>query len=203
MQRLLAALVIALWAGCACAQTLSGEALVKALQGGGYVLLMRHAASPMALPDAATAEPDNVKGERQLDATGKATAKVMGDAFKAMKLPIGKILSSPTYRALQTARIARLPTPLTALELGEGTQGMQGSGAAPGSWLVQTVSEPPRTGTDTVLITHFPNIRAAYPDYAQGLADGETLVFRPGGAGKAELVARVKIEDWPALGAGR
>jgi hypothetical protein len=36
---------------------------------------------------------------------------------------------------------------------------------------------------------------------AAGLADGEALVFRPDGHGKASFVARVKIEDWPQLSA--
>ena len=203
MPRMLVALVVALWAGVASAQTLSGPALIRALQSGGYVLLMRHAASPMTLPDAASAEPDNFTRERQLDATGKATAKVMGDAFKAMNLPSGRVLSSPTYRALQTARIARFPTPETAPELGDRGRSMQGVSPADGSWLTQKVAEPPRAGTDTVILTHFPNIRAAFAKESEGVADGETLVFLPDGEGKAELVARVKIEDWPKLGAGR
>jgi hypothetical protein len=56
------------------AQTLSGEALVKALRQGGYVLVMRHTSSPRDAPTRASANPDNVKLERQLDETGRATA---------------------------------------------------------------------------------------------------------------------------------
>lgn len=49
-----AALIAAsLWflTGAGSAQTLSGEALVKALRQGGYVIVMRHASSP---PETAT-----------------------------------------------------------------------------------------------------------------------------------------------------
>ena len=37
--------------GQAQAQTLAGEALVKALGQGGYVIVMRHASSPRQVPD--------------------------------------------------------------------------------------------------------------------------------------------------------
>jgi hypothetical protein len=48
-------------------------------------------------------------------------------------------------------------------------------------------------------VTHFPNLTAAFPQMAAGVADGESLVFGPDGKGGATLVARVKIEDWPKL----
>jgi hypothetical protein len=46
---------------------------------------------------------------------------------------------------------------------------------------------------------HNPNLIAAFPRDAVGVADGEALVFGPDGKGGATLVARIKIEDWPRL----
>lgn len=57
------------------------------------------------------------------------------------------------------------------------------------------VKEVP-AGTNTILVTHFPNMRAAFPQWSAGLADGEALIFGPDGKGGATLVGRVKIEDW-------
>jgi phosphohistidine phosphatase SixA len=182
------------------AQTLAGADLARALRQGGYVLLMRHASSPIAPPDKALAEPDNPKPERQLDGAGKAAARAMGQAVQALGIPVGQVESSPTYRALQTARLAQLPAPQTFAQLGEGGGGMQAQGADQGAWLRAKVAEPPRAGTDTVIITHLPNIRAAYPALgAGGVADGEALVFLPDGKGGAALAGRIRIEDWPAL----
>ncbi len=56
-----------LLAGVAQAQALHGDALVKALRQGGYVVVMRHTSSPREVPDKKTANADNVKPERQLD----------------------------------------------------------------------------------------------------------------------------------------
>jgi phosphohistidine phosphatase SixA len=179
---------------------LSGKALTGALESGGYVILMRHANSPGVPPDAAQVEPDNVKHERQLDESGRASARSMGGAFQRLRIPVGEVLSSPTYRALETARIAQLPTPQTFDELGDAGKSMSpGAAGTRGAWLRSRVAQAPRLGTDTIIITHFPNIIEAFADEAKELAEGEALIFRPDGHGAASLIARVKIEDWLKL----
>jgi hypothetical protein len=50
-----------LLAGYASAQPLHGEALVKALRQGGYVIVMRHTSSPRDAPSKPAANADNVK----------------------------------------------------------------------------------------------------------------------------------------------
>jgi phosphohistidine phosphatase SixA len=203
MNRRLAAGLIAALLGCgapADAAPLSGPALVDALQRGGYVIVMRHASSPIALPDAKTAELDNTGHERQLDAAGKESARAMGTALKALHIPIGKVWSSPTYRARETVRIAGLPAPETAAPLGDAGKGMQARVEEARAGYLRGKSEtPPRGGTDTIVVTHGPNMAAAFGKEAAGLTDGEAMVFRPNGQGQAEFVARVRIGDWPKL----
>jgi len=189
---------VMLAAPAASAQTLSGETLVNALRQGGYVLVMRHTSSPREAPGRGSANPDNVNLERQLDETGRATATAMGEALRTLKIPIGAVLTSPTYRAQETVRFARLPNPQTQAELGDGGQSMQGVTPAQPAWLKNKAAEFPR-GTNTMLVTHFPNMSAAFPQWTAGLADGEMLVLGPDGRGGVALVARVKIEQWPQL----
>ena len=179
------------------AQTLSGAALIKSLQGGGYVIVMRHASSPGVVPD--KPNPDNVPPERQLDDKGRSTATAMGEALRRLKIPIGEVITSPTYRARETARLARLPNPRSATELGEGPQSMKGTVApAQTEWLQQKVKELPR-GTNTLLITHVPNITAAFPDDTPAAVEGEAFVFGSDGKGGARVVGRIKIEEWMAF----
>jgi len=180
------------------AQPLSGQPLVKALQRGGYVLVMRHASSPREAPDERSANRDNVARERQLDEKGRATAVAMGEAFRALHIPIGDVLTSPTYRARETVRLARLPNARPQPELGDGGQSMQGVTPAQTAWLKMKATEFPR-GANTLLVTHLPNMSAAFPDWIGGLDDGETLVLGADGKGGTTLVARVKIEQWPHL----
>jgi phosphohistidine phosphatase SixA len=180
------------------APALSGDALATALQHGGYVLVMRHASSPRELPTQDVANPDNVKRERQLDAAGRAAATAMGTSLRAMKIPVGTVLSSPTYRALETARLAQLERPRSQDELGDGGQSMQSVADTQAAWLRRSAMDLPR-GTNTIIITHLPNITSAFPSLTPPPADGETLVFGPDGQGSATVIARIKIDDWPSL----
>ena len=83
-------LVCLLWlvvcsAAVAGAQILTGPPLVKSLQTGGHVIVMRHASSPSEVPP--VPNPDNVPPERQLDEKGRATATAMGEALQRLKIP--------------------------------------------------------------------------------------------------------------------
>ena len=182
------------------AQTVSGRALVTALRQGGYVIVMRHASSPRDVPDKQTANPDNVNLERQLDEAGRASAAAMGKALRDLRIPVGEVLTSPTYRALETVRLAQWANAKTYAELGDNGQGMQQVvPEAQAAWLQQRVTAVPM-GTNTIVATHFPNISRAFPQSSSDLADGEALIFAPDGKGGATLVRRIKIEEWPRLG---
>jgi len=184
------------------AQTLQGAALVSALQRGGYVILMRHASSPQAPPAAAQANPDNLRHERQLDEAGRSAAQAMGVALRRLRIPVAAVLCSPTYRALETVRLAQLGKPQTREQLGDSGHSMQADTTGErGKWLRLQVAMAPAPGTDTVLVTHLPNIKEAFPADAAGLQDGAALIFQPDGHGGAQLVARVAIQEWPRLAA--
>ncbi len=175
------------------AQTLSGAALVSSLRDGGYVIVMRHASSPREAPDKAAADVDNVKLERQLDAAGRAASVAMGRALRDLKIPVGEVLTSPTYRALETVRLAQLPTPRPYAELGDRGQSMQGVTDAEAAWLRERVTHLPE-GTNTIIVTHMPNISRAFPAWG-AVADGEAVILGAGG----RVVGRIKIEEWPRL----
>jgi len=174
------------------------DAVLQALRRGGCILLMRHASSPRETPSAADAAPGNTDRERQLDAEGKATARAMGAALRRLQVPVTTVLSSPTWRAQETAMEAGFPKPTLVPQLGDGGRSMAATSDDQAAWLKQQVAKPAARG-NTVLITHFPNIRAAFPEHAANLADGEALVFVPDGAGGTRMLRRVRIEEWPTL----
>jgi hypothetical protein len=108
------------------AQNLEGAALVRALERGGYVVVMRHASSPSEPPAKDSADVENTRDERQLDEKGRTTATAMGKALHELKIPLGEVLSSPTYRPLETVRYAQLGAARTYSELGDNGKSMQG-----------------------------------------------------------------------------
>jgi hypothetical protein len=109
------------------AQAPASDALVNQLRQGGYVLVMRHASSPRQVPTKDTANPDNTKLERQLDEAGRRAATAMGDALRGLRIPIGTVLTSPTYRAIETVKFAQLGSPAAVAELGDGGKACRAS----------------------------------------------------------------------------
>src|SRR5690348_3264568 len=77
--------------------------VVPELQKGGYVLFIRH---PKTHPDQADTDPlhiDNIKAQRQLNEEGRKQAKDLGQAFRALKIPVATVLSSKFWRAQEAA----------------------------------------------------------------------------------------------------
>lgn len=185
----IAGLASSLLCSTASAKDASIAEIVGQLQRGGYVIVMRHARSPNLQPSASAADPQNPQRQRQLDQIGRQSAKQMGMALKALRIPIGEVWSSPTYRALQTIKLAEFPHPRIVTAIGA-------DAAAEGAiWLQNQASRPPRPGTDTLIVTHYPNITVAFGKAAGAAADGEAIVFRPGAP--LSIVGRIKIEQWP------
>src|ERR1019366_10724460 len=88
----------------------------------------------------------------------------------------------------------------TFVQLEDGGQSMKaGAVADQASWLREMVAERPTPGLNTIIMTHMPNIQVAFGQDAADLTDGEALVFHPDAHGGAELVTKIKIEDWKTL----
>jgi len=177
------------------AQALSEDALVGALREGGYIIVMRHASSPRQVPNANTARPDNLNRERQLDETGRNDAMAMGASVRRLDIPIAEVESSPAYRTLETARMMGFQ----AVQIREylGNQGMSNSSEAFTIRLLENLENIPQRG-NRLLVTHSPNIAAAFPELDGEVEQGEALVIDPE-ISIAEPVARIKIGTWPNL----
>lgn len=174
------------------AQEMSTEDLVNGLRGGGYVIVMRHATSPMEPPPPRQQAPANVDGERQLNEEGRAQMTAMGYAFRELALPVGRTLTSPAYRAVESAEYFGFGEQMKVAELAP-----PGDGGDP-AYLATIVTEAPAEGENLVVVTHRANIVGAFGD-EHGISvieDGESLVFHPDGEGGTALAGRMTIRDW-------
>jgi phosphohistidine phosphatase SixA len=129
-----------------------------------------------------------------LDEVGREDATGIGMAMRTLKIPVGPVLTSPTYRARETVRLAGWTGAQTVPELGDRGRSMQGVTELEGAWLRKRVTEP-APGSNTILVTHLPNITSAFPKDAEGVEDGDALVFAAGSSG-ATLLGRIKAADW-------
>lgn len=101
---LLAPLLLARPAAAATAQGAEAAALVAALRAGGHVAVIRHAITDRSQHD--TGDLANRAGQRNLSEAGRVQAARIGRAVAALGIPLGKVLTSPVFRARDTAELA-------------------------------------------------------------------------------------------------
>ena len=173
--------------------------LARALRAGGHVILIRHGAT---FTDQADTDPlnfDNIAAQRQLNDKGKALAKAFGAALREAGVPIGKVYTSKFHRAYETATLAGFKDVETTLDLTLGgliiSPDEEGRRAEA---LRAMLANPPKPGTNTLLVTHKPNILEALGKDWWDVKDGEAAIFRPEN-GKYVLVARVPMSDWTRI----
>ncbi|WP_372770164.1 histidine phosphatase family protein [Pseudoalteromonas sp.] len=82
---------------------LSAQQLIKALQAGGHVLYMRHAMTDHNQKDQGVDRLDSCEKQRNLSVDGRQQAQQIGAKLSALKIPIGKVYSSPYCRCKDTA----------------------------------------------------------------------------------------------------
>lgn len=184
------------------AQTPADDATIaKALRAGGLVILVRHGAT---FPDQADTDPwnfDNIAKQRNLNDKGKALAKSFGESLRAANVPIGKVYTSKFNRAYETATIAGFTEIEKTADLTEGglvVPPMENDRRA--AALRKLLETAPKAGTNTLLITHKPNIVDALGKDWFDVKEGEASIFRSQD-GKYVLVARVQMADWPRIAA--
>jgi broad specificity phosphatase PhoE len=174
-------------------------AVLKLLQGGGYVIVFRHGATHSDQADTDPLNLDNVAKQRQLNDAGRADAKAVGEVFKGAAIPIGKSYSSRFQRAVETARLIGGKEPQATLDISEGglvvTPNENNRRAQALRVLAAT---PPDPGTNTLVVTHKPNILDAFGKDWFDIKEGEASIFKPDANGKYVLVARVQIGHWAA-----
>jgi hypothetical protein len=78
---------------------------VTALRGGGYVIIMRHGATHQDQADTDPLNLNNVDKQRQLTDAGRAKAKEIGEAYRKLGIPVGRVVTSQYFRAIETGKL--------------------------------------------------------------------------------------------------
>jgi phosphohistidine phosphatase SixA len=196
----LISLVTAFVAVAPAAQSADND-IAQALRAGGLVLVVRHGAT---FTDRADTDPlnfDNVAAQRNLNDNGKALAKSFGDALRQAGVPIGKVYTSKYNRAYETALIAGFPDIEKTADLTEGgliVSPNENNRRAEAFRKMLAVA--PKDHSNTIIITHQPNIVAALGKDWFDVKEGEASIFRPSDGGY-KLVARIQMDEWPHIAA--
>ena len=178
------------------AQTLAGAELLAGLRAGGYVIYFRHADTDHSRQDQPPVNLDDCATQRLLSDKGRANSRAIGEAIRALAVPIGPVLASPLCRTVETAVLAfgSAEKSMATRDGGPDPIGSPGRFAA----LRALLSTAPPAGKNTAIVGH------GYPYYSligkgQMLEEGEAAILRPQGT-SFEEVARLGLKEWRELG---
>ncbi|MDB5519712.1 MAG: hypothetical protein JWQ17_6470 [Tardiphaga sp.] len=180
------------------------RAVVPMLRDGGYVIVFRHGATDDSRKDVYPFNFSDMSAQRQLNENGRDTARRIGAAIRQLRIPIGEIYTSRLNRAIETGNLLSdgEVKPLDALTdsaagNATGMANPTGGNAKAGLALRELVNAAPRAGTNNVIVTHKTNFADAFGKAAGDVQEAEAFVYKPNGsAGPAELVTRIKADDW-------
>lgn len=196
------AIVLTLSIGGAAAQNdMSGEALVQALRGGGYNIYFRHAQTDWSQSDRVEEAGDWASCDgtraRQLSEAGRDTAASVGEAIRALDIPVGRVLASPYCRAVDTARLMALGEVETTTDVMNLRSARYfGGREAIVARARALLSTPPPDGANTIIAAHGNVARAATPVYP---GEAEAVVFRPEDGEGFTFVGRLTPDQWGEL----
>lgn len=193
-------LVVLFGAGSDASRSAASSQWIDGVRRGGHVIVIRHVSTN---PDQADVDPLNIKDvtkQRQLTDQGRTVAQSMGDAIRKLRIPVGLVETSMFYRAVETGRLLGFGDVRTLVDLTEG-----GLVVSPrennrrAETLRRLAALPPALMTNTVIVSHKPNIMDAFGKDWFDLREGEATIFKPTGDGSYVVVARVPAEEWSRL----
>lgn len=172
------------------AQSSAVESAIDAVLEGGTVLLCRHAITgtfqerePVDYADTTT--------QRLLSAEGERQARLMGRAFRLLRVPVTRVVSSPLHRARRTAELMFYRLPVT--DSIWHTNGNDYSGAP--ELNRRSTLATPVAGGNLVVISHIGTMRNALEAAPRNVGEGDCVVVRPTGAGY-EMIGVVPWRAW-------
>jgi len=172
---------------------LAGAALLDALRRGGYVIYFRHTSTDFGQNDDRMTGYEDCARQRNLTDTGRAEARAIGAAIRALGIPVGRVLASPFCRTRETAELIFGRATVSNAVRGGPAQADDDRYAE----LKALLSAPVTGGVDLAIVSHGNPYRAIVG--GPYLAEGEAAVIEPRGKEGFRVVAQIRKDEWPAL----
>ena len=162
----------------------------RRLRQGTYVILIRHASTLPGLGDPPNFRLDDCATQRNLSDEGRAEARRLGERFRAERVPVARVYTSPWCRCRETAMLA--------FGKAEDWEPLSSSFDFPHREAEYTERVKKRIGGygrnspggNVVMVTHNVNIAAVS---RHSVAPAEMVLMRPDGCCDARPVERVKV----------
>jgi phosphohistidine phosphatase SixA len=169
--------------------------LVRAVREGGHVLYLRHALTDRSREDDPAVDLDDCATQRNLSEEGREQARAIGEAMRALDLPLGEVLSSEYCRTRDTAELAFGASTVEPALTGFPEES-DPTYAARVRETEELLGSPPEDGENTVLVAHVKNLEEVA---GIEIAEGELAVFEPLGERRWRLRGRIPPDLWDDL----
>jgi phosphohistidine phosphatase SixA len=172
---------------------------INALRSGGHVIVFRHGATHTDQADTDPLNIGNVSKQRQLNDSGRALARSIGDSMRKLKIPVAQVHTSMFNRAVETGTLLGFGEAKPTADVTEGglvVTPIENDRRAKA--LRKLAATVPPAGSNVVIVSHKPNIMDAFGKDWFDVREGEASVFKPDGSGY-KLVARVRADEWAKL----
>lgn len=191
LARVASAMAIALVLLTLPAAASASEPLWAALKTGGQAILIRHAITTPGVGDPPGMRLDDCASQRNLTDAGRAHARRVGEAFRALGIVVDRLLTSPWCRCIETARLAWGPARLSA-EVWTPLGNLYGRSERQAEQVreMRTLVGERRGGGNLVLVSHGSTISAltgVSPDPA------EMVIVTPQGGGRFAVAGRLAV----------
>lgn len=175
---------------------LSTPELLKTLQSGGHIIYMRHGPTNHNQKDTARNALDDCSKQRNLSVQGRELIKNIGQAIKALEIPIGDVLSSPYCRCKETASLVFgyfKIEPKLAFSISKNKE----ESAMLGEYLYTMISNSDAGKKNIVFVGHTSNLKDGLGIWPK--PEGVVVVFKKQ---ENQLVYQGMIapDEWPGIG---
>jgi phosphohistidine phosphatase SixA len=173
---------------------------IEDLRLGGYVIVFRHCLTVPEQVKTDSISRSDLPPQRELSNDGRAQAKSIGAAMRKLNIPVERVLTSVSRRALQTATLLGFDEVNAMAELTEGGPDLSpDENNRRAQALRKLVATRPEPDNNVLIVSHRPNMIDAFGKDWLDVREGEASVFEPDGKGGYKLIVRVPAEEWGRL----
>ncbi len=174
-------------------QALTSAQLIKAIQGGGHIIYMRHGPTERSQKDNGEQALSACEQQRNLSNDGRTLAKKLGASLKQLNIPIGRVLSSPYCRCKDTAKLVfgeYTVAPNLGFSISKNAEESKALGAA----LHNIMKSHETTVDNLVLVGHTSNLREGLGVWPKPEA---VMAIFENKQGEVVFKGMIKPSQWP------
>lgn len=162
---------------------------IEAARAGGVTLVCRHAITDSSHREQEPVDYDDPATQRRLSPEGERQSRSLGEAFRALRIPVDDVIASPMQRARRTAEL------MFGRATIDSTWHTNGSdyGGPPLEARRRMLRSPP--ATVRLIVSHIGTMGSVLDGIEHRVAEGDCVVLRPTSDGFT-IVGVVPWRSW-------